>query len=118
MMDDKEFMILKDGSPNHSSFSYNTSEVFDISITSADIFPQCTWSVLEHIGRDHFPILIKYSKRQRVVINWDKFWNFEKVNWDSFREAVDICLASEPMTVDLTRSWTIFKKKLSLTRLD
>ncbi|GFY09973.1 RNA-directed DNA polymerase from mobile element jockey [Trichonephila clavipes] len=103
-------MILNDGTPNHSSFSANISEALDISITSADIFPQCTWSILDHIGSDHFPILIEFSKRQRKVINRDKFWNFKNANWDSFREAVDICLASEPMADDLTHSWTILKK--------
>ncbi|GFU37133.1 RNA-directed DNA polymerase from mobile element jockey [Nephila pilipes] len=42
MMDDKEFMILNDGSPTHSSFICNTFEALDTSITRADIFSQCT----------------------------------------------------------------------------
>ncbi|GFS40994.1 RNA-directed DNA polymerase from mobile element jockey [Nephila pilipes] len=107
-MDDKEFMMLNDGSPTHSSFSYNTHEALHISITSADNFPNT--SVLDHIGSDQFPILIKFRKRQRVFINRDKFWNFKKPHLDSFREAVDTCLTTEPMTVNLTHSWTIFKK--------
>ncbi|GFT38712.1 hypothetical protein NPIL_431471 [Nephila pilipes] len=63
MMDNKELMILNDGSSTHSSLSNNNSEALAISITSADIFPQCTGSILYHIGSDHFPILIKFSKR-------------------------------------------------------
>ncbi|GFQ92920.1 RNA-directed DNA polymerase from mobile element jockey [Trichonephila clavata] len=62
MMNDKEFMTLNDGIPTQTSLSYNTSEALDISIISADIFLRCTWSVLDHIGSDHFPILIKFSK--------------------------------------------------------
>ncbi|GFU69749.1 hypothetical protein TNCV_1221371 [Trichonephila clavipes] len=93
------------------------SEALDISITSADTFPQYAWSLLDIIGSDPFLILIEFSNRQCAFINRDKFWNFKKANWDSFRETVDICLASEPMTNDLTHNWTVFKK-LSLTRLD
>ncbi|GFS66624.1 hypothetical protein TNIN_138321 [Trichonephila inaurata madagascariensis] len=76
MMGDKEFIILNDGTPTHSSFSYNTSEALDISITSADIFPQCTWSVQDHIESDHFPILIEFNKRQRVFQGAMSFFQF------------------------------------------
>ncbi|GFR31524.1 RNA-directed DNA polymerase from mobile element jockey [Trichonephila clavata] len=113
MMDNKEFMILNDGTSNHSFFSYNASEALDMSITSANIFPQCTGFIIDHIGSDHFLIFIQFSKRQRVVINRDKFWIFKKANWDSFRESVDTFLASEPMTEYLTHSWKTVLDKAS-----
>ncbi|GFS34586.1 uncharacterized protein NPIL_28821 [Nephila pilipes] len=73
-------------------------------------FLNVPWAVFGHIGSDHFSILIKFSKQQLVVINRDKLWNFRKANWDSFWEAVDTCLVSEPMTVDLTHSYIIVLK--------
>ncbi|GFT83668.1 hypothetical protein TNCV_2826001 [Trichonephila clavipes] len=54
MVDDKEFMILKEGIHTHYSISYNTSEALDIAVTNVDTFPRCTWSELDHVGRERW----------------------------------------------------------------
>ncbi|GBM54936.1 hypothetical protein AVEN_77838-1 [Araneus ventricosus] len=78
------FIVLNDGSPTHSSYSYNTSEALDVSIISPDLQPLCNWSVLNNIGRDHRPILLEINRKQRSHVNRTKFWNFSKANWDVY----------------------------------
>ncbi|GFY77753.1 hypothetical protein TNIN_135221 [Trichonephila inaurata madagascariensis] len=111
MMDDKEFIILNDGEPILTRPLATTLLRHLIFLLPMQIFslnaPGPYWI---HIGSDHFPIHVEFSKRQRVVINQDKFRNLKVANWDSFREVVDTCLTSEPMDDNLTHSWTVLKK--------
>ncbi|GFY14826.1 hypothetical protein TNCV_648691 [Trichonephila clavipes] len=66
IIDDKCFSILNDGTATHFSYSYNTKEALDISITSSDLGPCCKWTLLKNLGRDHLPILLELKKRQLV----------------------------------------------------
>ncbi|GFV62067.1 hypothetical protein TNCV_4108701 [Trichonephila clavipes] len=66
LLDDTESMILNDGTHTFTSYSYNTSAALDIAITSSELFPQCSWRVLDTIGSDHFPVLICFKRRQKV----------------------------------------------------
>ncbi|KAF8766539.1 putative RNA-directed DNA polymerase like protein [Argiope bruennichi] len=109
MMDDNEFIILNVGSHTHSSFSYNTSEALDISMTSAELVPQCSWSVLDNIGSDHLPILIELNKKQKIFHSKENFWNFNEANWASFSDSVDKEISAVPMTGNLNNDWNNFK---------
>ncbi|GFY11169.1 probable RNA-directed DNA polymerase from transposon BS [Trichonephila clavipes] len=68
LLDDTESMILNDGTHTFTSYSYNTSAALDIAITSSELFPQCSWRVLDTIGRDHFPVLICFKRRQKGLL--------------------------------------------------
>ncbi|GIY48681.1 RNA-directed DNA polymerase from mobile element jockey [Caerostris darwini] len=81
LIDDKGFLFLNDGTPTHSSFSYDTRETLDVSFVSPDIYPSCNWPVLDHIGSDHLPVLIEINKRQSVAYSNKKRWNFRRANW-------------------------------------
>ncbi|GFS62221.1 hypothetical protein TNCV_477401 [Trichonephila clavipes] len=72
IIDDKCFSILNDGTATHFSYSYNTKEALDISITSSDLGPSCKWTLLENLGSDHLPILIELKKRQLVPTSNNK----------------------------------------------
>ncbi|GFW89782.1 RNA-directed DNA polymerase from mobile element jockey [Trichonephila clavipes] len=109
LLDDTESMILNDGTHTFTSYSYNTSAALDIAITSSELFPQCSWRVLDTIGSDHFPVLICFKRRQKVQIKQNNFWNFKKANWDSYMDSVDQNLTSTPFTNDLEENWTNFK---------
>ncbi|GFU93157.1 RNA-directed DNA polymerase from mobile element jockey [Trichonephila clavipes] len=109
LLDNIESMILNDGTHTFTSYSYNTSAALDIAITSSELFPQCSWRVLDTIGRDHFPVLICFKRRQKVQIKPNNFWNFKKANWDSYMDSVDQNLTSTPFTNDLEENWTNFK---------
>ncbi|XP_055947029.1 uncharacterized protein LOC129980674 [Argiope bruennichi] len=109
MMDQNEFIILNDGSHTHSSFSYNTSKALDIAMTSAELVPQCSWSVLDNIGSNHLPILIELNKKQKIFHSKENFWNFNKANWDSFSDSVDKEISTVPMTGNLNNDWNNFK---------
>lgn len=39
MMNDSAHLILNDGSPTHSSYSYNTMDALDVSIVCPEIYP-------------------------------------------------------------------------------
>ncbi|GFV69684.1 probable RNA-directed DNA polymerase from transposon X-element [Trichonephila clavipes] len=108
LLDDTESMILNDGTHTFTSYSY-TSAALDIAITSSELFPQCSWRVLDTIGSDHFPVLICFKRRQKVQIKQNNFWNFKKANWDSYMDSVDQNLTSTPFTNDLEENWTNFK---------
>ncbi|GFY16473.1 RNA-directed DNA polymerase from mobile element jockey [Trichonephila clavipes] len=109
LLDDTESIILNDGTHTFTSYSYNTSAALDIAITSSELFPQCSWRVLDTIGSDHFPVLICFKRRQKVQIKQKNFWNFKKANWDSYMDSVDQNLTSTPFTKDLEENWTNFK---------
>lgn len=112
LADDNEFIFLNDGTHTHTSFSYNSSEALDIAMTSAEIFPQCSWSVMDNIGSDHLPILIEFKKKQKIYHNRDYFWNFNKANWSSFRDSVDRELAAALFNDDLNSNWLTFKNTI------
>ncbi|GFT18598.1 RNA-directed DNA polymerase from mobile element jockey [Trichonephila clavipes] len=102
-------MILNDGTHTFISCSYNYSAALDIAINSLELFPQCSWRVLDTTGSDHFPVLICFKRRQKVQIKQNNFWNFKKANWDSYMDSVDQHLTSTPFTNDLEENWTNFK---------
>ncbi|GFX27299.1 probable RNA-directed DNA polymerase from transposon X-element [Trichonephila clavipes] len=68
LLNDTESMILNDGTHTFTSYSYNTSAALDIAISSSELFPQCSWRVLDTIGSDHFPVLICFKRRQKGYI--------------------------------------------------
>ncbi|GFT90069.1 RNA-directed DNA polymerase from mobile element jockey [Trichonephila clavipes] len=109
LLDDTESMILNDGTHTFISYSYNTSAALDIVITSSELFPQCSWRLLDTIGSDHFPVLICFKRRQKVQIKQNNFWNLKKANWGSYMDSVDQNLTSTPFTIDLEENWTNFK---------
>ncbi|GFY74858.1 hypothetical protein TNIN_133511 [Trichonephila inaurata madagascariensis] len=80
----KAFIFLNDGSPTHTSFSYGTSDVLDVSFVSPGLFSHCDWTVLDSIGSDHLPILIKVHIKSRTVAASRNFWNFKKADWEDF----------------------------------
>ncbi|GFY27229.1 probable RNA-directed DNA polymerase from transposon BS [Trichonephila clavipes] len=63
LLDDTESMILNDGTHTFTSYSYNTSAALDIAITSSELFPQCSWRVLDTIGNSR----TTNSKLWRIV---------------------------------------------------
>ncbi|GFX79679.1 hypothetical protein TNCV_2745981 [Trichonephila clavipes] len=103
IIDDKCFSILNDGTATHFSYSYNTKEGLDISIPSSDLGSSCKWTLLENLGSDHLPILMKLKKRQLVPTSNNKQRVFKKTDWQSFAEAVDNGIKSIPFkdSVDL-----------------
>ncbi|GFW82817.1 RNA-directed DNA polymerase from mobile element jockey [Trichonephila clavipes] len=110
IIDDKCFSILNDGTATHFSYSYNTKEALDISITSSDLGPSCKWTLLENLGSDHLPILIELKKRQLVPTSNNKQCIFKKADWQSFAEAVDYGIKSIPDSVDF--NWCSLKEMI------
>ncbi|KFM73937.1 RNA-directed DNA polymerase from mobile element jockey, partial [Stegodyphus mimosarum] len=111
-IDDSGFMIFNDGTPTHSSYSYNTSEALDLSIVSPTIFPICIWTVMKNIGSDHSPILIEIKKKQCTLLNRKKYWNFAKADWKAFGGLVDTLAESGILSSDLDTNWITFKHML------
>ncbi|GFS43465.1 hypothetical protein TNIN_303811 [Trichonephila inaurata madagascariensis] len=63
IIDDKCFPILNDGTATHFSYSYNTKEALDISISSSDLGSSCKWTLLKNLGSDHLPFLVELKQR-------------------------------------------------------
>ncbi|XP_054706435.1 uncharacterized protein LOC129216258 [Uloborus diversus] len=109
LADDKSFLFLNDGSPTHSSHSYNTKEALDISIVSPDIYPQCNWTVLSNIGSDHYPILIELDINQKVSRDRRNHWNFRKADWKRYNDLTNSGVFNEPLTNNIDSNWTAFE---------
>ncbi|KAF8766379.1 putative RNA-directed DNA polymerase like protein [Argiope bruennichi] len=116
---DKNSIFIGDLNAKHTAWAvivitiealiYNTSEALDIAMTSAELVPQCSWSVLDNIGSDHLPILIELNKKQKIFHSKENFWNFNKANWASFSDSVDKEIPTVPMTGNLNNDWNNFK---------
>lgn len=114
MMDDNAHLILNDGSPTHSSYSYNTEDTLDESIVSPDIYPYCKWAELQDIGSGHLPILVEIKWKQKTLLNKKKYWNFKKANRERYRDLVDNeilsnCPTENKSMEDLDAYWIFFK---------
>ncbi|GFY35524.1 DUF4817 domain-containing protein [Trichonephila clavipes] len=76
--DDRALLVLNDGTPPHSLFSYNTKEALDIAAATSDIYPRCKWSALRSIGSNHLLVLIEVEVKFRMHRPKENFWNFRK----------------------------------------
>ncbi|GFT10484.1 hypothetical protein TNCV_1942511 [Trichonephila clavipes] len=112
IIDDNRFSILNDGLTTHFSYSYNTKETLDISIASPDLGLCCKWTLLENLGSEHFPILNELKKRQLLPTSNNKHWNFMKVDWQSFAEAVDNGIKSIHLKDSVELNWCSFKEMI------
>ncbi|GFT58791.1 hypothetical protein NPIL_557801 [Nephila pilipes] len=83
------FIFLNDGTSTHLSYSYNTSDALDVAIVCPNIFSKCDWTVLENIGSDNLPVLIRIEERHRVFQERKYFWNIKKANRESFIFSID-----------------------------
>lgn len=108
LVDDRSFLFLNDGSPTHSSHSYNTKEALDISIVSPDIYPLCKWTVSSNIGSDHHPILIDLDMSQKVFRDQRNHWNFRKANWGKYKDLTNSTIFNVPQTNNIDSNWNNF----------
>ena len=61
----------------------------DLTLVSADLFEQTTVSVMDDIGSDHRPILIKIEKLQKTEIRRKTYWNYKKAKWNDYARITD-----------------------------
>ena len=61
----------------------------DLTLVSADLFEQTTVSVMEDIGSDHRPILIKIEKLQKTEVRRKTYWNYKKAKWNDYARITD-----------------------------
>ncbi|UYV71330.1 hypothetical protein LAZ67_8002666 [Cordylochernes scorpioides] len=113
LFDDNAFMCLNDGNPTHHSYSYNTAQALDISLSSPDIFYKCKWQILKSIGSDHLPILIEISTKTKTSSIKEKFWNFKKANWNIYQQNTNEDFKNIPTRIkDLEQNWISFNNTI------
>ncbi|GFR30782.1 RNA-directed DNA polymerase from mobile element jockey [Trichonephila clavata] len=98
----KAFLTLNDGTHTFPSNSYSSTDVLDLTFVSPGIFPYSSWRVLDNIGSDHLPILVKINLKVNHTGVKNLHWNFKKANWSLF----------ENISNDLLRKnlfWTTWK---------
>ena len=68
----------------------------DLTILSADLENSCQIDVLDDIGSDHRPILIKVSMSGKSTTSYSRKprWNFKKANWTRYKEVSDQLLSN------------------------
>ena len=69
--------------------AHNTQSRPDLTIVSSDLLQKITAEVLDGIGSDHKPTLIKVFQGQGKQFGQKPRWNFKKANWDLFGVILD-----------------------------
>ncbi|GIY59367.1 hypothetical protein CEXT_405871 [Caerostris extrusa] len=69
LSNDKAFLFLNNGTHTYRSHSYNTIDALDLTISSPDLFPYCSWKVVDYVGSDHYPILIELDYDVKIYGN-------------------------------------------------
>ena len=101
--------ILNDNQPTRTT--NNSSTAPDVSITTPDCLPTCTWSVDTSLSSDHLPIHINMTKEiKKTTAPQKTFVNFKKANWDDFTAQTEEKFASAPLTTNVHESEKIFRR--------
>jgi hypothetical protein len=90
--------------PTHKNFNGKTSSILDYFIISTKLFDyveDCTVFSDEDMTSDHFPISLKLKlnrniSKKNIYQHFTKFkkYNFEKANWDGFKNALPTAVDS------------------------
>ncbi|XP_071044154.1 uncharacterized protein [Parasteatoda tepidariorum] len=110
LTDSKSFLFLNDGTATHSSFSYSSTEELDVTFASSDIFPSCSWKVLDSVGSDHLPILVEININKIGPNSSNYHWNFGKANWQSFEKLTDQAFINPGHFGGIETCWFNFKQ--------
>ncbi|GIY81289.1 hypothetical protein CDAR_222821 [Caerostris darwini] len=108
----KAFLFLNNGTHTYRSHSYNTTDALDLTISSPDLFPYCSWKVVDYVGSDHYPILIELDYDIKTYGNNNIYWNFKKANWTLFEKNLNEQLQKNPITENLENEWFVFKHSI------
>ena len=83
--------VLQDASstPTLLHRVHNTLSRPDLTIVSSNLEQITTTEVIDGIGSDHKPTLIKVFKKQQKQFERRPRWNFRKANWEGYRNAID-----------------------------
>ncbi|GIY61399.1 putative RNA-directed DNA polymerase from transposon BS [Caerostris darwini] len=112
LSNDKAFLFLNNGTHTYRSHSYNTTDALDLTISSPDLFPYCSWKVVDYVGSDHYPILIELDYDIKTYGNNNIYWNFKKANWTLFEKNLNEQLQKNPITENLENEWFVFKHSI------
>ncbi|GIZ04971.1 RNA-directed DNA polymerase from mobile element jockey [Caerostris extrusa] len=102
---DKALLFLNNGTLTYSSHSYNTTDALNLTISNPDLFPYCSWKVVDYVGSGHYPILIELDYDVKAYGSNNIFWNFKKANWTLFEKNQIEQLQKNPITEDLENEW-------------
>ncbi|GFQ83843.1 RNA-directed DNA polymerase from mobile element jockey [Trichonephila clavata] len=109
LLDDHAFCVLNDGTPTYCSHSYDSRDALDVSFANPDIFPSCSWTVLDSVGSDYSPVLIELSHTHKTPNSKNAlFWNFKKANWGLYKSSLDNSLSGVVSFCDLDSKWRFF----------
>ncbi|GIY36400.1 hypothetical protein CDAR_235741 [Caerostris darwini] len=74
LSNDKTFLFLNNGTHTYRSHSYNTTDALNLTISSPDLFPYCSWKVVDYVGSDHYPILIELDYDIKTYEDLENEW--------------------------------------------
>ncbi|GIY47780.1 putative RNA-directed DNA polymerase from transposon BS [Caerostris darwini] len=112
LSNDKAFLFLNNGTHTYRSHSYNTTDAPNLTISSPDLFPYCSWKVVDYVGSDHYPILIELDYDVKAYGNNNIYWNLNKLIWTLFEKNLTEQLQKNPITEDLENEWFVFKHSI------
>lgn len=100
--------LLNSGDSTHYSLAHLSHSAIDLSFCSTSLFQELVWSVEQDLYfSGHFPIKISCPNANLPSSNQlsspsQKIWNYERANWDLFRERIDLDFDNELLDVDTT----------------
>ena len=89
-LEDNNLITLNNGEPTFHRLTSSTYTTIDLSIITPDLINDATFYVHEDSwGSDHFPIFTTFRNStlndENPSTQPHKSWNFEKANWELFR---------------------------------
>ena len=103
--------ILNEPQPTYAPSNGHTSSP-DISLASAHLAPDITWSTLTRLNSDHLPILIVLAGEESPTCTHCSYTNFHKANWEGFTEESEFKFRNLPVPTIASQSVSIFNKIL------
>ncbi|GFQ78429.1 putative RNA-directed DNA polymerase from transposon X-element [Trichonephila clavata] len=83
--------LLNDGSNTYFHSPTQSFSTIDLSICSASLLLNLTWSVLGNpLGSDHFPVVISCATPIACATLRQPRWKFDQADWETFRTQADI----------------------------
>ena len=96
--------LLNDGSATRVDDRTGTATAIDLSVASANIFPDFSWEVIDDShGSDHLPICISHARDTPSTPRSPKF-NFKRADWASFRAIADVDVSGEDIDTKVSNA--------------
>ena len=105
-IDDNQLLVLNDGEPTRHCLARNIYSAIDLSLITKDLVNDAHFYIHDDSwGSDHFPIFTTFASNINSQTESNKpikpAWNFDKANWNQFRNICSQRITNNIITGDI-----------------